>query len=230
MSMPHILTLAVIAVVCICAALLYRKLPVRGQNIAGLCVGIILPLFDILHYFDFANLGMLWVGSLPFHLCGLSVYMCLLHSIFKADWMGQSLYVLCLPGVWSALLFPDWTNFPLLSTPSLYSFIMHSIISMYIIMQLAAGRIRPRLSAIWKPAIFIVAAAIVAGVINHFYKTNFMFLNYPAPGSPLEFIAKLSGGSHALYLLFFGILALIVMTILYLPFSIYRLYKQKEKP
>lgn len=141
-------------------------------------------------------------------------------GIPRADWMGQVLYDLCLPGVWCALLFPDWVGYPLLSYPSLHSFATHALVSMYVIMQLATRRIQPRLSAIWKPVLFLCVTVPAAAIANNALGTNFMFIAVPSPGSPLEFLASLAGGSHALYLVFFGLLAIIVMTIMYIPFAI----------
>lgn len=142
-------------------------------------------------------------------------------GIPRADWMGQVLYDLCLPGVWCALLFPDWVRYPLLSYPSLHSFATHALVSIYVVMQLSTRRIQPRLSAIWKPILFLCVTVPAAAIANNALGTNFMFIAVPSPGSPLEFLSSLAGGSHALYLVFFGLLAIIVMTIMYIPFAIY---------
>jgi len=221
LSAPHMAILAAIVLACICAALFYRKIPERTQNIIGMCSGILIALIDISHYIVYYFLGELNVFSIPLHLCALAVYVCLLHSIFRSDWMGQVLYALCLPGVWCALLFPNWTIYPIFSYESLDSFVIHGLIAVYITSQIAAGRIRPRLSYIWKPVLFLCAVVPVAAAANLLLVTNFMFISYASPGSPLEWLEMLAGGSHALYLIYFAILALAVMTVLYLPFSIH---------
>lgn len=221
MSVPHIITLLIIIALCICVAFLYRKMSEKGRNIFGLILGIAVVALDLIHYVVYYQMGELSVFAIPLHLCALALYMCLLHSIFRADWMGQVLYDLCLPGVWCALLFPDWVRYPLLSYPSLHSFATHALVSIYVIMQLATRRIQPRLSAIWKPILFLCVTVPAAAIANNALGTNFMFISVPSPGSPLEFLSSLAGGSHALYLVFFGLLAIIVMTIMYIPFAIY---------
>lgn len=217
-SLPHITILVIVILACIFGAFLYRKVSEKIRNAIGLGTGIILVLMDLVHYAVYDLMGILGVQSIPLHLCAIALYMCLLHSIFRADWMGQVLYDLCLPGVWCALLFPDWTGFPLLSYPSLHSFITHGLVSLYIIMQLASRRICPRLAAIWKPVLFLCVTVTAAAIANRLLGTNFMFISLPAPGSPLEWLAVLAESSHAFYLILFAVLALIVMTAMYLPF------------
>ena len=222
LSAPHITVLVIIAIASIVAALIYRKLSVAMQDAVGLCLGIIIAVTDISHYIIYYFLGELSVFAIPLHLCAMAVYVCLLHSIIRADWMGQVLYALCLPGVWCALIFPDWTRFPFFSYQSLDSFIIHGLISAYITAQLISGRITPRLKAIWKPVVFLGITAPIAAIANRFLGTNFMFISRASQGSPLEWLASLTGESHALYLILYGLLVLIVMTLLYLPFEIRR--------
>ena len=221
-SAPHIITLLIIVLVSIGASCAYRRVPADKQDMIGLVMGIVIALMDIAHYFGYYYVGELSVNAIPLHLCAMAVYLCLLHSIFRTDWLGQVLYVLCLPGAWCALIFPDWAGTPFFSYPSLHSFIEHGLIVIYIIMQTASGRIKPRLSKIWKPVVFLCAAVPAAAIANGILGTNFMFINYPAPGSPLEFLAALAGGSHAVYLILFALLAFIVMTIMLLPFTLRR--------
>lgn len=224
-SAGHILILGIIAVFCMFGAVIFRKLPEKGKRGVSLFLGIIITAMDLIHYWVYWQMGILGIVSLPLHLCALAVYVCLIHSIWKPDWAGQVLYSLSLPGVWCALFFPDWTAYPLLSYPSMHSFIMHGLISMYIIMQVAGGRIVPRLSAIWKCVVFLCVTAPAAAISNHFLGTNFMFMSEPVPGSPLQFLFEIAGGRGILYVAFLSGLALLLMTLMYLPFLIYRSFR-----
>ena len=221
-SAGHITILVMIAVICILGAVIFHRLPEKGKRGVSLFLGIVITAMDLIHYWLYWRAGILGVVSIPLHLCALAVYVVLIHSIWKPDWAGQVLYALSLPGVWCALIFPDWTAHPILSYPSMHSFIMHGLISLYIIMQVAGGRIVPRLSAVWKCILFLCVTAPVAAVVNHFLGTNFMFMSDPVPGSPLQFLYELANGNSLLYVVYLAILALILMTLMYVPFEIYR--------
>ena len=227
-STPHLIIIAIIVAASVCAGIFYRKMPGPTRDRVGFLLALVLVLLDVSHYIVFYFIGELSYNAIPLHLCALTIYLILFHSVRMSDWMGQTLYAACLAGVWGAILFPNWTMYPIFSYPSLHSFNMHCLMSMYIIAQLSSGRIRPRLRSIWKPSVFLVVTAAIAWMANYYLNTNFMFLRLPVPGSPLEFLAKLANGSHALYLVYFGILALVIMTIVYLPFSIYNLIKRKK--
>ncbi|MBR6350176.1 MAG: YwaF family protein [Lachnospiraceae bacterium] len=227
-SAPHIIILIICAAASVCAGIFYRRASRDSQNKTGFLLAVLLVVLDIAHYIVFYFIGELSVNAIPLHLCAMTIYLILFHSVHLSDWLAQTLYAVCLPGVWSALLFPNWTMYPIFSYPSLHSFTMHCLMSMYIIMQLTSCRIRPRLRAIWKPAVFLVVAAAIAWMANFYLHTNFMFLNRPVPGSPLEPLYNLAGGILPLYLLFFGIFAMIVLVIMYLPFSIYNLIRKRR--
>lgn len=221
-SPGHIIVLVIIALACIFGALVFRRFSEKGKQRISLVLGIVITAMDLIHYLLYRRAGILGIESLPLHLCALAVYVCLIHSIFTPDWAGQVLYSLSLPGVWCALIFPDWIGFPILSYPSLHSFIMHGLISAYIIMQVAGGRIVPRLSRIWKCVLFLCVTAPVAAAANHFLGTNFMFMSIPVPGSPLQFAYELAKGNSILYVAFLSLIALILMLLMYLPFELFR--------
>ena len=43
-------------------------------------------------------IGKQTVYELPLHLCSLAGFLSLIHAYKSADWLGQCLYALCLPG------------------------------------------------------------------------------------------------------------------------------------
>lgn len=149
---------------------------------------------EILRLVILALGGNLNRGVLPLHLCSMAVWLCLLHAWFGWDWAGQTLYSLCLPGACAALLFPDWVSFPPQNYFCLHSFAIHSATVVYIVAQTAGGRIAPRVSAWYKPALFLgIVLPIVYGV-DRVWNVNYCFLLKPSPGSPLELLGRLGRG------------------------------------
>ena len=97
-SAPHLCTLAAILLFCLFGARWYKKLPDRKRRRCARTLGLLLFLTDMLRYAVYWSMGGLSIYELPLHLCGLAVYLCILHSLWKPDWLSQTLYTLCLPG------------------------------------------------------------------------------------------------------------------------------------
>lgn len=135
--------------------------------------------------------GNLNRGVLPLHLCSMAVWLCLLHAWFGWDWAGQTLYSLCLPGACAAMLFPDWTSYPPQNYFCLHSFAIHGAAVLYIVTQTAGGRIAPRVSAWYKPALFLGVVLPPVYVLDRIWNVNYCFLLGPSPGSPLELLGRL---------------------------------------
>lgn len=158
--------------------------------------------------------GEYGLGRLPLHLCGMAVYICLLHALRPGRLSAQFLLAFCMPGALAAILFPDWTACPPWSVISVFNFSIHALIVCYVLMQLTAGDIRRERKLL--PACLGLMLLIAAPVyiFNLAADTNFMFLNYPAPDSPLELFAFLGRPGYILgYLPMIGA----VWAVIYLP-------------
>ena len=121
-SLPHILALLVIATACVVVSIIYRRSYLQRfpkmrtddritrppRHPFALILGFFILAADIFHYCYLAANGMLDLYMLPLHLCGMSVYVVVLHCIFQSDFLGQLLYPLFLPGAACARIFPDW--------------------------------------------------------------------------------------------------------------------------
>lgn len=119
--------------------------------------------------------------------------MYLLFSWRSWNWLGQVLYTLCLPGAAAALVFPDWTVYPQWSLMNINSFLVHGLLILFPVLQLAAGTIRPRLSAIWKPLLFLAVVTPPIWLFNRTWGTNYFFLNTASPNSPLALLLEVTG-------------------------------------
>ena len=109
--------------------------------------------------------------------------MYLLFSWRSWNWLGQVLYTLCLPGAAAALVFPDWTVYPQWSLMNINSFLVHGLLILFGA-PAGGGTIRPRLSAIWKPLLFLAVVTPPIWLFNRTWGTNYFFLNTASPNSP----------------------------------------------
>lgn len=218
-SPAHLATLVLLVCLCALCAKRFRASAAAVQQRVTRALGLLLLLWELLRTAVYWHIGFMGVGELPLHLCGLAVFLCFFHSLWSADWLGQVLYALCLPGTCAALLFPDWTMYPFFSFVSLHAFAAHGLLVLYIVMQTASGRIVPRLSALWKPVLFLCAVVPPVALFNRHFHTNYMFLSLPSPGSPLVALSEWAGGTRAGYLCLFAALIFAVMVLMELPFA-----------
>ena len=121
----------------------------------------------------------------------MAVYICVLHAVRGGALTGQFLYAFCMPGAAFALFFPDWRCYPALSFMTLAGFMGHTLIVAYVLMQVCAGDIVPDIRR--APACLGVMLSLAAPVyvFDILTGTNYMFLNWPSPGSPLELFSFL---------------------------------------
>ena len=158
--------------------------------------------------------GQYDLGVLPLHLCGMAVYFCALHALRGGKLLGQFLYAFCMPGAVSALLFPDWTYYPAAHFMTFCAFLLHILIVCYVLMQTPTD-ILPDIRTAPRCLLLMLAIAAPVYIFDRLTGTNYMFLNWPSPGSPLEWFAFL--GRPGYILGYLPILAA-AWAVMYFPF------------
>lgn len=142
--------------------------------------------------------GLYDLGRLPLHLCSLSIYLCFFHALTGRPGLGQFLYAFTLPGAAFALLFPDWAGQPLCGFITVSSFLLHFLLVLYPLMQVAAGELRPELRRLPGCVGRMLLLALPVYFLNKCWNTNYMFLNQPPAGSPLALFAFLGTPGYLL--------------------------------
>ena len=217
----------------------------RGHIIFIICIAIGI-FFMIIHYFNSTDKGRLKIlrvtsaviliseiirqasfvlllpaypfSQLPLHMCGLSIFIEIIHALRPNKTTGEILYALGLPGALAALLFPNWTMYPMLSYQAIQSFVVHGLHMAFVLMPLFALDIRPSVRNLWRPVLFLLIVTPAVYILNKQLNTNFFFLNAGSEGSPLEILIGLMGNPG--FLIGYCGLLLVVWVILYLPFAI----------
>lgn len=163
--------------------------------------------------------GEYGVGRLPLHLCALAVYISFLHALRGGELTGQFLYAFCMPGAVCALLFPDWSAYPAFRFMSVSSFVLHILLVGYTLMLVAGGDLRPDTRRAPACLGIMLLIAVPVYVFDRLTGTNYMFLNWPSPGSPLEWFAFLGRPG---YLLGYLPLLAAAWAVIYAPFILPR--------
>ena len=214
-SPGHAVWLAVCAAAgaALCAG--YRRADTAGRKRLRLAAACAALGIELLRALLLLLAGEYDIGRLPLHLCGLAVYAVFLHALRGGRTAGQFLYAFCLPGALAALLFPDWSSYPALHFMTASGFMLHTLIAAYVLMQTLGGDIVPDIRRAPACLGIMLLIALPVYAFDVLTGTNYMFLNWPSPGSPLEWFAFLGRPGYVL-----GYLPLIAAAwlVMYLPF------------
>lgn len=182
--------------------------------------GRIRKVFAVLLLADelFKHAGLLAGGNfewtyLPLHLCSINIFLITLHAWRPRKVLGDFLYFVCIPAAIAALLFPTWTELPVMNFMYLHSTSVHILLACYPIMLFYAGDIRPELRELWRCIALLLGMAVPIVGVNLLLDTNFMFLMFAPEGNPLYWFAQ-HCGSH---LIGFPVLIAAVCGVMSLP-------------
>ena len=217
-TVGHLCWLAVTVLVCAGAALLYRRLSEKGRNVMLWTLTGLMLANEISKYIMLMCIGEMKVDYLPLHLCSINIFVCLFYAIRRRDIIAELLYCLCIPGAVLALVMPSWNSLPVLNYMSIHSFTIHIELLLFPILLLVGGY-KPSYKLLPKSALCLVCVAPFIYVLNKLWvTTNFMFLNWPEPGTPLVWFAKYLGNPG--YILGMPVMAAAIWLVMYLPWVI----------
>ena len=211
----HLLWLAAAAVFLIWICRRYRRSDSKKREKMRRIVAAAIVADELFKMVCLAIGGRYAVSYLPFHLCSINIFVCALHAWRPRRAVGDYLYLICIPAAFIPLLTPTWAELPMVNFMVWHSFSVHALLVAYPLMQTVGGDIRPRLKTI--PASLAVLAILAAAalIVNLIFDTNFMFMMYAEPGTPLVFFEELLGHHLAgFFVLIPAVLALMMVPIL----------------
>ena len=217
-SAAHFIWLIIGAATAVLICLIYRRSPAEKRSRIRITLASSALAIELLKTLLLILAGDYGIGRLPLHLCGLSIYFCFIHSFIKSSQssvFSQFLYFFCMPGAVFALIFPDWVGYPLFSFMTFSGFLLHFLITIYVVMQVISADIFPDLRRLPACILIMLLLAVPVYFFDKSTGTNYMFLNWPSPGSPLEWFSSLGRPG---YLLGYIPLMLTTWAVLYLPF------------
>lgn len=168
--------------------------------------------------------GHFGVGYLPLHLCSLGLFVFIAASLagterWRMIW-GEIACVLILPGTIAALLFPDWAHlYPVFNFMNLYGYAWHGMLLLYPILMVKSGWTHLSIRHAHYPWIFLICAGVPVYVFDRIADCNYMFVNWPLKGTPLAWIAEVTGDKW--YLAGYLVFALIVIGLIYAGIELY---------
>jgi hypothetical integral membrane protein (TIGR02206 family) len=224
-SATHLFVLCLLGVIIALLCVQYKKLSQDKRLLMRSVMVVIMFAMEWgRHAFLFFS-GQYEPALLPLHLCALSIWVEIFDAFKSNKTTRETLYALSLPGALAALLTPDWVNYPIMNIFAWHSFLIHMLLSGYIIMRLVAGEIVPDAKQLWRPSLLLAITVPIILVINAHLGTNFFFLNAAVAGSPLEFLQTTF---HSFYIVSMIGLLVVVWFFMYMPWELVRLKKARE--
>ena len=186
----------------------------RGPQWLRIPLGVFLLINEIIWYaFKLRTEGWRFPEGLPIQLCDLTLWLTVIALLTLNQWVFEAAYFLGIAGAGMAIIQPElWA--PIASYPSIYFFLAHGGIVISIL-YLVWGKIaRPRPGCLLRVLIMLNGYAALVGLFNAVFHTNYMFLcRKPQAATLLDFF-----GPWPLYILAGEAIAMVLFTLLYVPF------------
>ncbi|MHC5179037.1 MAG: YwaF family protein [Planctomycetota bacterium] len=214
---PHLIVIATLIVLCVTVSAVVRYAPSSTVK-HGICRGLVVVLLGgecFKYVFTYTQYGRDYFvqSSLPLHVCGIAVYLAAFMLITRRQVVFEIVYFWALGGTTQAILTPAVAaGFP--SYHFYQFFIEHSAVIIAVFVAVFGLKMRPRLKGVWITYALSWLLVFVVGGINYLLDTNYMYLCRPPTGvSPFYFL------DWPWYILFQSGLALVIFSLLYLPFA-----------
>ena len=214
----HLAWLGVFLLTAVLLCLLYRRLGETGRRRFRYTVSALIVANEIFKVTCLVIGGRYTLDYLPLHLCSINIILIAVHAVRPSKVLDNFLYPFCMPTAVLALLFPTWTELPLLNFNHLHSFTVHILLACYPLVLTVGGDIRPEARRIPQSLALLAGLAVPVYAFNLAFDTNFMFLMSADPGNPLYWFEQ-SMGSHLWGLPILGGALLLLM---YLPLELGR--------
>lgn len=204
----HFLQLFLCFLLCLVLCITFCRCSFRGQTRYLRILALAMLAGNLARDCFLFAIGRMSLAFLPLHLCSFSIFVYLLHAFLPErqdpaagaviqsrfrELLGETGFVLLLPGTVSALLFPDWTDYPVLNFMNLHSFLWHTVLSAYPILLALTHRIKPRIRHSWFPVCFLLVITPPIYAFDRAFGYNYLFINWPLAGTPIWTIYEAMG-------------------------------------
>ena len=214
LSPEHLLPLGLLVVVAAALCIAARRAPGRWTPVvaATIALGIVVSELSWQPYV-LANHSWSAASSLPVQLCDVGGFVAAVALLWRQALLVEITYFWGLGGTLQALLTPDLRDhFP--SFPYLQFYVTHDLVVLAALFLIIGLRLEPRAGAVRRIFLLTLAFAAVIGLIDLVTGGNYLYLRQvPAQGSLLSVM-----GPWPWYIAVGALLALIVLTILDVPF------------
>ena len=194
----------------------YKKCDEDKRRRVLIVLAVAIAAEEIVKDVVFLATGQFDMETLPFHLCGVNIFIALWFAFRRNDYIAEFLYAFGLAGTWVALITTSWQACPLYNFSHMHSVFFHGLLAVFCSLVIADGH-RPHIWNIWKVFVILALTIIPAIIFDVAFDTNFFFLKRTENNPVLEALASNFG---KFYLLGLAGLAVIGVLIMYIPWII----------
>lgn len=226
----HFLALGCCAAGIVFLCIWFMKCSRKGQDTFLKWTAVALLLGNLARDLFLSIIGKMSVDFLPLHLCSFAIFVYLLHAFLPERFekfreaLGEIGFVLLMPGTICALIFPDWTRYPIWNFMSLHSFIWHAVLVAYPMMLYLSGRIHPTIRHYWYPILYLCVVTPPTALFNALTGCNYLFIMRPLPNTPQEWLVNLMG---SYWRIGYAIVVAAVILMVYFIIEVIELFRRK---
>lgn len=140
-----------------------------------------------------------WSNALPLHLCSLMGLLTLPMLLTRRRMLWHWSLFLGIPGAALALLFPSILATSQPEVTALAFHLLHCVVLLAPLLPFSLG-IRPRPSGAMCSMLFLLVLGFIALGVNALTGGNYLFLEVPASGTPLAWMARRGAAGYRLML------------------------------
>lgn len=216
-SVSHIAAILLTFVGILFLFLVRNKMGHKGKRVLKICLIASLFLSELTFQLWYLIKGEWTIETnLPFQLCSLSIYLCVIMLLTKSYRLFEVTYFASMAGALIAMITPElFYGFPHIRY--FQFFIAHAAIILSAFYMIWMEGFHVRFTSVLRAFISLNAIAVVVYFIDRITGANYMFLAYkPYNVSPIDYL-----GPYPWYLLSLEFVAFFVFLLLYLPFFLY---------
>ena len=112
----HLLSTGITLLLIFCGIKLFLKLEPGKRRRVLKAIPVLMLFMEIFKDCFLIRVHRFGLGFLPLHICSIGIFIFLVREYFPSrsvkEFCGELAYVLIMPASFAALLFPDWTVYP----------------------------------------------------------------------------------------------------------------------
>ena len=205
LSAEHVTVLVLLCAVMVGILFAYSRSREQARTRLFRTIAVILPVLEAAKICFLIRIGHMGIGYLPLHLCSMSILLypviAFSHNQCLQTILSEISVATLLPAAISALVFPDWTRYPMCSFMNIYAYLWHLLQVVFPLLCLIRGIARPSVRHLWWNTVFLIAVGIPIYLFDRAFSCNYWFLLRPVPGTPLVAISEMLGGKGYLPIL-----------------------------
>ena len=191
-GIEHILVIIIITLFIATTVIWFKKCKAGERLILIRVIAVTLPVLEVWKIIMLIASDRMDIGHLPIHLCSMSIYIYPVVTFLPEGRVRKTLteisVITLLPAAISAIVFPDWTMYPILNFYCLHAFVWHSLQVVFPILCIMNRWCIPRIKNLWKNTVFLVICGSLVGLFDWKMSCNYWFLKSPVDGTPLEWL------------------------------------------